>query len=117
MPGKHKLVHVVDDYDGVRRSLDFLQKPTDREHVLAAVKRAFDSMTDCEEQRNRADWVKTQIGQLTLREQEVLDGLACGYPSKTIAYDVGSPEEIPTRLDTSKNLSPLRLRPDSMSLR
>lgn len=70
-------------------AVDFLQKPTDREHVLAAVKRAFDSITDCEEQRNRADWAKTQIGQLTLREQEVLDGLACGYPNKTIAYDLG----------------------------
>ena len=70
-------------------AVDFLQKPTDREHVLAAVKRAFDSIIDCEEQRNRADWAKTQIGQLTLREQEVLDGLACGYPNKTIAYDLG----------------------------
>lgn len=70
-------------------AVDFLQKPTDREHVLAAIKRAFDSITDCEEQRHRADWAKTQIGQLTLREKEVLDGLACGYPNKTIAYDLG----------------------------
>lgn len=70
-------------------AVDFLQKPTGREHVLTAVKRAFDGMTDCEERRNQADWAKTQISQLTLREKEVLDGLACGYPNKTIAYDLG----------------------------
>jgi two-component system response regulator FixJ len=70
-------------------AIDFLQKPTDREEVLAAVKCGFESMTDCEVQRNRADWARTQISRLTLREQEVLDGLACGYPNKTIAYDLG----------------------------
>ena len=26
---------------------------------------------------------------LTQREQEVFEGLACGYPNKTIAYDLG----------------------------
>jgi two-component system response regulator FixJ len=70
-------------------AVDFLQKPAEREHVLGAVARAFDSITDCEEQRKREDWAKTQIGRLTIREQEVLDGLACGYPNKTIAYDLG----------------------------
>lgn len=70
-------------------AVDFLQKPTDREQVLAAVRRAFETMTDCEEQRNRSEWAKTQIGRLTIREQEVLDGLACGYPNKTIAFDLG----------------------------
>jgi two-component system response regulator FixJ len=70
-------------------AVDFLQKPTDRQEVLAAVRRAFEAMSDCEEQRKRADWAKTQIARLTTREQEVLDGLACGYPNKTIAFDLG----------------------------
>lgn len=70
-------------------AVDFLQKPTDREQVLAAVGRAFESLMDREEQRNRSEWAKTQIGRLTIREQEVLDGLACGYPNKTIAFDLG----------------------------
>lgn len=70
-------------------AIDFLQKPADRQHVLEAVSAAFASMDDCEEQRNRTDWAKTQLGRLTAREQEVLDGLACGYPNKTIAYDLG----------------------------
>lgn len=70
-------------------AVDFLQKPADRQHVLELVANAFASMDNSEEQRNRAEWAKTQLGRLTAREQEVLDGLACGYPNKTIAYDLG----------------------------
>jgi two-component system response regulator FixJ len=70
-------------------AIDFLEKPVDRQHLLDAVARAFETMTDCEEQRSRAEWARTQIGRLTIREREVLDGLACGYPNKTIAYDLG----------------------------
>jgi len=70
-------------------AVDFLQKPAERESVLGAVRSALETITDCEEQRNRADWAITQLGRLTTREQEVLDGLACGYPNKTIAYDLG----------------------------
>ncbi len=29
------------------------------------------------------------MAKLTRRETEVLEGLACGYPNKTIAYDLG----------------------------
>jgi two-component system response regulator FixJ len=70
-------------------ALDFLQKPADRRHVLDAVEAAFESMDDAENQRTRSDWAQTQLGRLTAREREVLDGLACGYPNKTIAYDLG----------------------------
>ncbi|RVQ69600.1 response regulator transcription factor [Croceicoccus ponticola] len=70
-------------------AVDFLEKPADRQHLLDAVKAAFESRNDCEEQRNRADWAQAQLGHLTAREREVLEGLACGYPNKTIAYDLG----------------------------
>jgi two-component system response regulator FixJ len=70
-------------------AINFLEKPVDRQHLLDAVACAFETLTDCEEQRNRTDWARTQIGRLTIREREVLDGLACGYPNKTIAYDLG----------------------------
>jgi len=70
-------------------AIDFLQKPADRTQVLEAVNSAFQSMKDHENQRARTLRAKTQIGRLTGREQEVLDGLACGYPNKTIAYDLG----------------------------
>lgn len=70
-------------------AVDFLEKPVDRDQLLSATMRAFDTINNCEEQRSRAEWAKTQIGRLTDREREVLDGLACGYPNKTIAYDLG----------------------------
>lgn len=70
-------------------AVDFLQKPADRQQVLDAVEAAFETMHDCEGQRNRTEWAKAQLGRLTGRELEVLDGLACGYPNKTIAYDLG----------------------------
>lgn len=70
-------------------AIDFLEKPSDRQHVLDAVRAAFTSVADREVTRSREDWAKAAIGQLTAREREVLDGLACGYPNKTIAYDLG----------------------------
>ncbi len=70
-------------------AIDFLQKPADRTDVLEAMDAAFETIDDCEKQRSRAAWARTQLGRLTGREQEVLDGLACGYPNKTIAYDLG----------------------------
>ena len=70
-------------------AIDFLEKPADRQNVLDAVQAAFASLADCEERRNREQWAKGQIAHLTEREREVLDGLACGYPNKTIAYDLG----------------------------
>lgn len=70
-------------------AIDFLPKPADRQSLLDSVKSAFALMNNQEEQRNRAEWAKAQLGRLTAREREVLDGLACGYPNKTIAYDLG----------------------------
>lgn len=70
-------------------AVDFLQKPADRKIVLDAVAAAFATIADREALCNREQWAKTQLGLLTMREQEVLDGLACGYPNKTIAYDLG----------------------------
>jgi two-component system response regulator FixJ len=70
-------------------AIDFLQKPADRQHVLEAVAQAFAVLEDTEKRGDRADLAQAQLGRLTMREREVLDGLACGYPNKTIAYDLG----------------------------
>lgn len=72
---------------------DFLEKPFDREQLLQSVALAFRQIADREMLRDRENWAKTQIAKLTGREREVLEGLACGYPNKTIAYDL----EISTR--------------------
>lgn len=68
---------------------DFLEKPFDREKLLRSVDIAFAQIADRQSQLQRADWACAQLGKLTEREREVLDGLACGYPNKTIGYDLG----------------------------
>lgn len=70
-------------------AVDFLEKPFERERLLTALDTGFVRLADHASQREREDWAKTQTALLTQREQEVLDGLACGYPNKTIAYDLG----------------------------
>jgi two-component system response regulator FixJ len=70
-------------------AVDFLEKPFSRERLLEALENGFARFADREGQRNQEQWAKTQVAGLTEREREVLDGLACGYPNKTIAYDLG----------------------------
>jgi two-component system, LuxR family, response regulator FixJ len=68
---------------------DFLEKPFDRERLLEALAVGFAGIEDREAARKREEWAKTEVGKLTEREKEVLEGLACGYPNKTIAFDLG----------------------------
>jgi two-component system response regulator FixJ len=70
-------------------AIDFLEKPFNRERLLDALVAGFARIDDREAARKREDWAKTEVGKLTEREKEVLEGLACGYPNKTIAYDLG----------------------------
>jgi len=72
-----------------RGAVDFLEKPFSKESVLAAIETGFLRLADHAGHRERQDWAKTEIAKLTEREREVLEGLACGYPNKTIAYDLG----------------------------
>lgn len=70
-------------------AVDFLEKPFNRDRLLEALAIGFQQLSDREGRRDREQWAKTQVALLTQREQEVLEGLACGYPNKTIAYDLG----------------------------
>lgn len=70
-------------------AVDFLEKPFNRQRLLQALETGFLQLADRSGRRERETWAKTQVALLTQREQEVLDGLACGYPNKTIAYDLG----------------------------
>ncbi len=70
-------------------AVDFLEKPFNRERLLEAIETGFARVEDREAARKREDWAKTEVAKLTEREKEVLEGLACGYPNKTIAYDLG----------------------------
>jgi two-component system response regulator FixJ len=70
-------------------AIDFISKPFEREHLLRAIDRALGQAARRESLLERENWALAQIARLTDREREVLDGLACGYPNKTIAYDLG----------------------------
>src|SRR5688572_2833980 len=70
-------------------AVDFLEKPFNRERLLQALEIGFMQLADREGRRQREEWARTQAAKLTEREREVLEGLACGYPNKTIAYDLG----------------------------
>lgn len=67
---------------------NFLEKPFDRETLLRSLEAAFVQITDRGSRLEQVEWARTQLGKLTEREREILDGLACGYPNKTIAYDL-----------------------------
>lgn len=70
-------------------AIDFLEKPFERDSLLEAIETGFAQLSDQAAQREREQWARTRIALLTQREEEVLEGLACGYPNKTIAYDLG----------------------------
>ena len=68
---------------------DFLEKPFDRETLLSSVEAAFSQLADRASAEESGRLASVQLAKLTEREREILDGLACGYPNKTIAYDLG----------------------------
>jgi two-component system response regulator FixJ len=70
-------------------AVDFMEKPFDRERLLRSIAMAFQWLGDRVAMREDHARSRIQIARLTTREREVLDGLACGYPNKTIAYDLG----------------------------
>jgi len=67
---------------------DFLEKPFEADQLLTAIDTAFERMDDTSDAA-RTDSARTQLASLSAREREVLEGLAAGYPNKTIAYDLG----------------------------
>ena len=70
-------------------ALDFIEKPFEKAVLLSALEQGFASIQRAGDVRQRAKDASVRLQVLTPREREVLDGLAEGYPNKTIAYDLG----------------------------
>lgn len=70
-------------------AVDFLEKPFSREHLLAALAEAFARLEHSRTESALARDARVLVNGLTPREREVLDGLARGFPNKTIGYDLG----------------------------
>ncbi|MEP9357996.1 response regulator [Sphingomonas sp. KR3-1] len=69
-------------------AVDFLEKPFEADHLLCAIGKAFERMAETSSE-SRTDDARALLASLSMREREVLEGLATGYPNKTIAYDLG----------------------------
>jgi len=67
---------------------DLPEKPFEADRLLNAIDKAFERMRESNG-ASRTDAARTQLANLSAREREVLEGLAAGFPNKTIAYDLG----------------------------
>jgi two-component system response regulator FixJ len=70
-------------------AVDFIEKPFEKAVLLSAIEAAFERLDNVVSGAVRASEASVLIAGLTGREQDVLKGLADGFPNKTIAYDLG----------------------------
>jgi len=97
-------------------AVDFLEKPFETDVLLGAIERAFERLDSARDVMVRAAEAEVVLGALSDREREVLEGLAQGYPNKTIAYDLGiSPRTV--EVHRANIMSKLRARSLSEALR
>lgn len=97
-------------------AIDFLEKPFDTDALHDAIRRAFEQLTSEKNVMARAAEAEVVLGALSDRERQVLEGLAQGYPNKTIAYDLGiSPRTV--EVHRANIMTKLRARSLSEALR
>jgi len=70
-------------------AIDFIEKPFEKGTLLSALEQGVAVLQRSGDSRERAKSAAVKLQVLTRREREVLDGLADGFPNKTIAYDLG----------------------------
>lgn len=70
-------------------AVDFIEKPFNKDAILSSLDEGFRRLSQREATDDRARDAAVRLQALTARERDVLDGLAQGFPNKTIAYDLG----------------------------
>lgn len=70
-------------------ALDFLEKPFDDDHLLAAVRSALSQEADTAKRRAELGEIQEKLAALSNRERQVLEGLVAGNANKSIAFDLG----------------------------
>jgi two-component system, LuxR family, response regulator FixJ len=70
-------------------AIDFIEKPFEKAVLIGALDEGFARLEHAGSAKARAEAAETKLNVLTPREREVLQGLARGFPNKTIAYDLG----------------------------
>lgn len=97
-------------------AINFLEKPYEKEALLAAMEEAFQRLENRDLKEIAASEAKVRLACLTGRERDVLDGLMTGYPNKTIAYDLGiSPRTV--EIYRANMMEKLRVRSLAEALR
>lgn len=97
-------------------AIDFIEKPFEKAVLLAAINQGLARLTRAASDRSSADDAAVRLQKLTGREREVLDGLAKGFPNKTIAYDLGiSPRTV--EIHRANLMNKLEVRSLSEALR
>jgi two-component system response regulator FixJ len=70
-------------------AVDFIEKPFEMAALIGALDEGFARLDQAGRGQARTEAAETKLKVLTPREREVLEGLARGFPNKTIAYDLG----------------------------
>ena len=97
-------------------AVDFIEKPFEKTVLLAALEEGCRRITRKEATDERARDAAIRLQGLTMRERDVLDGLAQGLPNKTIAADLGiSPRTV--EIHRANLMSKLGVRSLSEALR
>ena len=68
---------------------DFIEKPFDDQVLIDAIRSALDHRDEPVAAHPQSTEIRKNLGTLSERERQVLDGLVSGLPNKTIAYDLG----------------------------
>lgn len=97
-------------------AINFIEKPYEKEALLRAIEEAYMRLDRAHDREMKAGEAKIRLASLTGRERDVLNGLAAGYPNKTIAYDLGiSPRTV--EIYRANMMEKLRVRSLSEALR
>ncbi|QJB70501.1 response regulator transcription factor [Parasphingorhabdus halotolerans] len=97
-------------------AINFLEKPYEKEALLAAMEEAFERLENSDLKEMASSEAKVRLACLTGRERDVLEGLMTGYPNKTIAYDLGiSPRTV--EIYRANMMEKLRVRSLAEALR
>ena len=70
-------------------ALDFIEKPIGREELIGSIERALELTRDSGKLSEWRETAAAHLAGLTLRQQEVMERVLAGHPSKNIAADLG----------------------------
>ena len=70
-------------------AVDFIEKPINRDNLLASIERALAQSRDATELTAWRETAALHVAGLSIREHQIMDLVLAGHPSKNIAADLG----------------------------